>query len=252
MSSSENEGGTSRRSELKKLHFQKTQEMKKAKSKADKEAVEAKFRDLEASLLSISNPLAGSNVPSLEILPESLYRAQGEVSRAQKKRESKRAREDMKRADIVAAVGDGSAEAALALNEMSDIMSQVPEGFIVKDIPSDGDCMFASLTVQMEGLFCSRDVREMVADYLSANEEDFKFFIDEESSFEDYCAGIRSSSWGSELELEIVSRIFEKPILVYTPERVISIGENFTTKPLRVSFHRLQYSSPHYNAVVPG
>jgi hypothetical protein len=92
----------------------------------------------------------------------------------------------------------------------------------------------------------------MVADYLSANEEDFKYFIDEESSFEDYCAGIRSSSWGSELELEIVSRIFEKPILVYTPERVISIGENFTTKPLRVSFHRLQYSSPHYNAVVPG
>ena len=253
MSSSENEGASSRRGELKKLHFQKSQEMKKAKSKADKEAIEAKFRDLEANLLGTSKVPAGADPQPDEVLPASLYKEQSEMSRAQKKKESKRAKDELKRAELVAAVGDGSAEAALALSEMAAIQERLPTRFIIKDIPSDGDCMFSSLTVQMEGSFAPRDLREMVADYLSANEDEFKFFMDDESSFDDYCSGIRTSSWGSDLELEIVSRILEKPILVYTPDRVISIGENFSSSdPLRVSFHRLQYSSPHYNAVVPG
>ena len=250
MSSSEDESKPSRRAELKKLHFQKSQELKKAKSKADREAVEDKFRKLESDLMGdLKAPVVVTNT----VLPESLYKTEQEVSRTQQKKAQRKDKEDAKRAAIVAQVGDGSLEAQLSVTEMQDIVARIPPEFRIENIPSDGDCMFQSIVVQLNAGLSSKDLRALVSDHLIAHEEEFKFFLeDPEMGYEEYCEGIRNTAWGSELELQAISAILERSILVYTQDRIITVGEHYTgeSEPLRVSFHLRQYSSPHYNAVV--
>jgi hypothetical protein len=250
MTSSDDEGKPSRRAELKKLHFQKSQELKKAKSKADKEAIEDKFRKLESELMGdLKAPVVETNT----VLPDSLYKTDQEVSKTQHKKAQRKDKEQAKRAAIVAAVGDGSIEAQLSMSEMQDIVGRIPSEFRIENIPSDGDCMFQSIVVQLNDGFSSTDLRALVADHLIAHEEDFKFFLEEpDKGYEEYCEGIRNTAWGSELELQAISLILKRSVLVYMQDRIITIGEQFTdeTEPFRVSFHLRQYSSPHYNAVV--
>jgi len=248
-SESEIESQPSKRSEIKKLHFQKNQELKKAKSKADKDKIEAKYKELENKWA----PQVVEVDTEIPVVPLSLYKDQQEISRAQQKKESKKTKEEAKRQETIAAVGDGSLELELAKNERAAIESRIPAGFHIMETRADGDCMFASLRAHLGDSMTCTEIRNLVADFLIANEDEFKFFV-YESDFTVYCNGLRESAWGSQIELEALSRIMERCILVYTPDRIITVGESFKTDEielLRISFHQRQFSSPHYNAVVP-
>jgi hypothetical protein len=246
MSNSPAEEQPSRRNELKKLHFQKAQELKKAKSRAEKERIEAKYKDL-GERDSEPSPHAFSPI----VLPESLYREEHEVSRAQMKKVARKAKEEAKRKEIVASVGDGSLELELAQNESLCIKEKIPAGFEIIQIAADGDCMFASLQAHLGESISCKELRELIADFLSSHEDEFRFFVDRED-FQEYCEEVRTTAWGSDIELEALSRLLERSIIVLTAERIITVGEQFSeqTEPLRISFHLHQYSSPHYNAVM--
>jgi hypothetical protein len=236
---------SSRRSELKKLHFEKTQELKRAKSRAEKDQIELKYKELEKGHISGNTQLDDS--ASAIFLPESLYTEQKEPSRSQAKKEAKQAKEAARRAEIVSQVGDGSIEVELALNERKQIESRIPEEFEIKQVPADGECMYASIILQLGGSLTCNDLRNSVADFLESHEEEYKLFLDED--FNEYCSGVRSSTWGSEIELQVISRIYNRCITVYTSEGIIPISQG-EEPPIRLSFHLRQYSSPHYNAVV--
>lgn len=243
MSSAEDSPGPSKREELKKLVFQRSQELKKCKTKQEKEQVETKYKVFEDALLGKSNAVQQA-APSI---PLNLYSDQPkELSKSQKKKVSKNEREKLARDAVVTQVGDGSLEQALSKEEIKDIENQLPEGVTIAQIPADGDCMFSSIIMHVS---CTvLDLRERISSYIKSHREEFECFIDE--NFDSYCESIRKSAWGSDIELEATSRIFERPVKIFAKRRILSFGESFKSEPILLSFHERQYSSAHYNAVV--
>ena len=43
-------------------------------------------------------------------------------------------------------------------------------GFVIKDVPADGDCLFSAISVQLESIGIeSRDLRSAIAHYMEQN-----------------------------------------------------------------------------------
>ena len=244
MSSSESEQ-TSHRAELKKLQFQRSQELKKAKSKQDKQAIELKYQVLEEALKGTAKKQEAVISAPEVLIPESLYKQQ-DVSKAQQKKEKKKDRLAQERASIVNTVGDGAAELAWSKAELEAISRRLPSGFEIEQIDPNGDCLFTSISIQLDAKSPSQ-LRNNIADFLESNSDDFAAFVDQE--FGEYVNGIRTSSWGSHVELEATSRLLQRRIIVFTSDQKLEFGPPHAN-PIRMSFHERQYSSPHYNAVI--
>jgi hypothetical protein len=246
--SSDEEEGSSRRSELRKLHHQKTMELKKVKSKVDKKSIEEKYTKLEAELLG-KLPVAAT--PATILLPPTLY-VEKDVSKSQLKKEKREASKLAHEQAVRDAVGDGSEALELKRIENDHIVRKLPESYCIREIPADGDCLFASVATQLNDGTTVPMLRNTVSDYLLEHKSEFAPFVDEsECDFQEYCESIRGAKWGSDLELEAISRILERNIMVLTAESQHVFGEQFTSSdPIRLSFHQRQYTSNHYNAVV--
>jgi len=250
MSDTEEDSKPSRRAELKKLQFQKSQELKKAKNKNEKIFIEDKFSKFETDLLGVSN-YACDKIDEQASAPQDLYSSSPrETSRSQKKKEEKALRESEKKREILAQVGDGSFETKVRDSEIIAIQSRIPNGFVIHDIPADGDCMFSSICMYLTNL-THQELRNEIANYLEQHEDELSPFLDDEdvSSFGEYVESVRSNRWGGQMELEAVSRISNKKILVYTSSNILEFGEA-DGEPIRLSFHEHQMTSNHYNAVV--
>jgi hypothetical protein len=254
MSDAESDSQTSsRRAALKQLQFSKSQELKKAKFKNDKKLIEEKYAKLE-------NELLGHTTDSLPTQPTQsaplvLYSdTPKEISKSQKRKEEKQARLEERKHEIVKQVGDGSLELALKEEEMNAIKSRIPKGFQIRFVEADGDCMFSSMCASVPNTSVA-DLRNRIADYLLSNREEFEMFLDsDDCSFEDYCDSLRANRWGSDVELEACARLLRVPIAVFTANNVLKFGEQFEgngSPVVRLSFHRHQLTSCHYNAVVP-
>ena len=249
MSSSDDSSGPSKREELKKLVFQKSQELKRCKSKQQKDDVEAKYKLLEYALRGNDRPSVSEKNPLLSPITEgNLYSDQPrELSKTQKKKEARSERDKVSREALVAQLGDGSFEKGLSEQEMTEIIDKIPEGYKMTQIPADGDCMFSSIAVQVNHTVI--DLREKIASFLELHREDFECFMDYDLS--SYLESLRKSAWGSDIELEASSRIYQRPVKVITKNKVLVFGEAFqSAEPIFLSFHESQFSSPHYNAVV--
>ena len=244
MSSSESEQ-TSHRAELKKLQFQRSQELKKAKSKQDKQTIELKYQVLEEALKGTVNKQEAVVIAPEVLMPESLYKKQ-DVSKAQQKKERKKDRLAQERASIVNTVGDGAVELELRKAELEAISRRLPTGLAIEQIDPNGDCLFTSISIQLDAISPSQ-LRNNIADFLESNSEDFAGFVDQD--FGEYVHGIRTSSWGSDVELEAVSRLLQRRIIVFTRDQTLEFGSAHAN-PIRMSFHEKQFSSPHYNAVI--
>jgi len=140
-----------------------------------------------------------------------------------------------------------------------------------KQIPPDGNCLYAAIADQLElqGHQVEKNhylyLRKLTADYMLRHADEFMPFLDipsgkalNEGEFRRYCNEIEnSSSWGGQLELKALSSALELPILVYTADAdspPIEMGAEFlsSVEPLRLSYHRHAYSlGEHYNSVIP-
>lgn len=138
-------------------------------------------------------------------------------------------------------------------------------GLSIKEIPSDGNCLYAAIADQLQQKQREFDVKSLrcqVADYLRKNRDEIlPFLIKEgtedtynEEEYMAYCLRVESTSeWGGHTEIRALSDVLSSPIEVIQADGAnVVIGENLSGSQLIVTYHRHAYGlGEHYNSVVP-
>jgi hypothetical protein len=127
------------------------------------------------------------------------------------------------------------------INEsMQRTLSNIPELYY-QEIPGDGHCLFAAV-----GLYLGENqgfIRSKVSSNLEHNLDEFRGFIQlaEGQTLEDYFEAVRSGKeWASHVEIEILMRLLDRPILSIGPTgRLINPqdAERFKGEPIFVAYN---------------
>lgn len=127
----------------------------------------------------------------------------------------------------------------------------------IKEMESDGNCLFRSLSDQLYNDYGKRheQVRCEICDFLEANEDKFAAFLfldeDEEDvcKFEEYVSRMRNyGEWGGDVEVVCASRLYRRRITIYSVSGVYNIEPNVDELPehdLLLSYHE----NSHYNSI---
>jgi len=184
------------------------------------------------------------------------------VSKAQKRRDKKTEKDKQRLEDIDKQEEEN--KNGIRHLEQEKIKSLL-EGRNLKlaEIPSDGDCMFAGLVHQLVQLNLNStvtDLRRNTADELMKNKADYSPFLSNPSTgdmlsdpeYQAYCSKMASTpAWGGQVELQAMATVLERPIEVVQAEGPpVVVGEQFSRKPLILTYHRHAYGlGEHYNSV---
>eukprot|EP00088_Acartia_fossae_P024056 TRINITY_DN2502_c0_g1_i4.p1 TRINITY_DN2502_c0_g1~~TRINITY_DN2502_c0_g1_i4.p1 ORF type:complete len:316 (-),score=98.85 TRINITY_DN2502_c0_g1_i4:1534-2451(-) len=192
--------------------------------------------------------------------------SQNKTSKAQKRRDKKAAKERERQQEIEKAEEEN--KTGPRAKEHEAILAKLKsKNYRLKEIPSDGDCLFASIADQLKNLSLELSVaqlRDKTATELEAKSEEYLPFLSNpntgdmltEDEYKDYCHKMRSTPvWGGQLELKALSVVLSRPIQVIQGEGPdIVIGEEFSSagQPLLLTYHRHLHSlGEHYNSVSP-
>ncbi|KAJ3163531.1 OTU domain-containing protein 6B [Geranomyces michiganensis] len=142
----------------------------------------------------------------------------------------------------------------------------VPLNLRIKEIPPDGHCMYSAVADQL-GVHAGdhtktyKEMRTLAAGFLRSHPDDFipflvnnngDMFTNEEFAL--YCEQVESSAaWGGQTELQALARALGRPIhIVQAGSPTLVVGEQFSTEPLFVSYHKHAYGlGAHYNSLLP-
>ncbi|KAL2649629.1 hypothetical protein R1flu_017757 [Riccia fluitans] len=156
-----------------------------------------------------------------------------------------------------------------------------PLGYTLKEIKSDGHCLYRAVEDQIAlhpelVQYSYQELRRLAASYMRTHPEVFMPFIGAESpegekpgdtlqtKFERYCGEVETTAaWGGQLELGALSHALRKHIVVCSatlPD--VEMGKEYkedhlegapTLNPsIRVSYHRHAFGlGEHYNSVIP-
>ncbi|XP_033626290.1 deubiquitinase OTUD6B-like [Asterias rubens] len=187
----------------------------------------------------------------------------GRVSKAQKRRDKKAAKE--KQREECGAEDAANLEFSSRRIEEKKIESVLASrGLKVKEISSDGHCLYNAVQHQL-GLrgteVTMQKIRERVADYMRSHIDDFLYFLSKADSdepytldeYESYCRDIETTAaWGGQPEMSAMTSIFKIPIQVIQADSpAVNIGEQFQQDPLVLIYHRHAYGlGEHYNSVI--
>ena len=133
----------------------------------------------------------------------------------------------------------------------------------IKQIPSDGHCMYRAIEDQLKDHHNSWTVatlRNQTAKYIHSHFDDFLPFLTNPNTgdmyskeeFEKYCDDIaNTAAWGGQLELRALSHILQTPIeVVQMDSPSIIVGEEYSGKPIILVYMRHAYGlGEHYNSV---
>ena len=124
-------------------------------------------------------------------------------------------------------------------------------GLELRSIPSDGNCLFASIVDQTSGLSV-RQLRETVAKYLREHREEYEPFID--TDYDVYCDKLsKENVWGGQIELQVCAIILQRPIEVIQGDgnQPIQINHSSSKSPIIITYHRYLYANgEHYNSTI--
>jgi OTU domain-containing protein 3 len=72
-------------------------------------------------------------------------------------------------------------------------------------VGGDGNCLFRSFADQLEGNECSHTIfRKSAIEYMIEHQDHFKFFIEDDKSFENYIKEMSTDGiWGGNLEIYV-------------------------------------------------
>ncbi|CAK0784589.1 hypothetical protein CVIRNUC_007793 [Coccomyxa viridis] len=192
------------------------------------------------------------------------------VSKAQKRRQA-REQEDAEReqriADELAQMGDS--ERLVEERSLAQLLQ--PLGLAVQDIPADGHCLYRAVNDQLRGHSNGAGaadeywaIRAKAAAYMRAHPDQFLPFMpeaadegvqDPQARFEEYCSEVeKSSAWGGQLELEALSRAYQRRITVYSVGMPpVDMGPEFKgPEKLQLCYLRHAYGlGEHYNSIKP-
>uniref|UniRef100_A0A2K5QS30 ubiquitinyl hydrolase 1 n=1 Tax=Cebus imitator TaxID=2715852 RepID=A0A2K5QS30_CEBIM len=133
----------------------------------------------------------------------------------------------------------------------------------IKQIPSDGHCMYRAIEDQLKEKDCALTVialRSQTAEYMQSHVDDFLPFLTNPNTgdmytpeeFQKYCDDIvNTAAWGGQLELRALSHILQTPIeIIQADSPPIIVGEEYSQKPLILVYMRHAYGlGEHYNSV---
>lgn len=175
--------------------------------------------------------------------------------KARKKREAKKEKERKRQEEI----GKETAEAGPSMRalELESLELQLkPESLEIKEIQSDGNCLYRAVAAQIGGGKDYTEIRRLCADVLKENEDEFAPFCELSetvTTFDQYIERVRNSSdWGGHLELRALSQGLKRPIVVYAAAKPkVVMGEDSDAASILLSYHLHYYSlGEHYNQVV--
>ncbi|XP_054446225.1 deubiquitinase OTUD6B isoform X1 [Pteronotus mesoamericanus] len=184
------------------------------------------------------------------------------ISRAQKRRDKKAALEKEQKERIAEAEIENLHGARHVESEkLAQILAA--RQLEIKQIPSDGHCMYRAIEDQLEGRGCPLTVaalRSQTAKYMQSHMEDFLPFLTNPNTgdmytpeeFGKYCDDIaNTAAWGGQLELRALSHILQTPIeIIQADSPPIVVGEEYPKKPLILVYMRHAYGlGEHYNSV---
>ncbi|XP_062346129.1 deubiquitinase OTUD6B isoform X4 [Cinclus cinclus] len=133
----------------------------------------------------------------------------------------------------------------------------------IKQIPSDGHCMYRAIEDQLkdhQNSWTVATLRNQTAKYMQSHFDDFLPFLTNPNTgdmysreeFEKYCDDIaNTAAWGGQLELRALSHILQTPIeVVQMDSPPIVVGEEYSGKPITLVYMRHAYGlGEHYNSV---
>lgn len=244
----------------------KIQGLKKTASKGDKKKkkeITEEIAKLEADLnQKHDQELAELKSGQIEDVSDALENTEikdestKKVSKAQKRRDKKAEKERERQEDIEKQ--DEENKLGLRHMETEKIKSILASrGLQIHEIPSDGDCLFAGISYQIQNSLLVKDLRKLTEETLLSNKEDFQPFLSlDDKGFEDYCLKMGSTpKWGGHVEISALSKALKKPIEVIQAEGpLVQVGtdEFKDQKPLILTYHRHYYGlGEHYNSVEP-
>jgi len=182
---------------------------------------------------------------------------ENKVSKAQKRRDKKAEKEKERLEDIDRQEEENKlGQRHIETEKIKAILEA--RALKIKDIPSDGDCLFAGVIHQLQNNMKVSELRRLTSDLLLSQPDDFKPFLSleymEDSEFEDYCEKMATTpKWGGQVEITALSRALRKPIEVIQAEGPIvqvGIDEFNDQKPIVLTYHRHYYGlGEHYNSV---
>ncbi|XP_012868003.1 PREDICTED: OTU domain-containing protein 6B isoform X3 [Dipodomys ordii] len=184
------------------------------------------------------------------------------ISKAQKRREKKAALEKEREERIAEAEIENLSGARHVENEkLTEILAA--RELEMKQIPSDGHCMYRAIEDQLKTQDCTLTVaklRSQTAEYMQSHRDDFLPFLTNPNTgdmytpeeFGKYCDDIvNTAAWGGQLELRALSHILKTPIeIIQADSPPIVVGEEYPKKPLILVYMRHAYGlGEHYNSV---
>lgn len=124
-------------------------------------------------------------------------------------------------------------------------------GLSYQSIPGDGHCLFHAV-----GLYAGRDkdsLRNSVADYIQEHLDEFLeliLAINPDQSPEEYIAAIRRDEWADNLEIIVLMRILNRPIVIIGPDgKIRKTGDDLDASPGEPIF--IYYNGDnHYDALL--
>ena len=150
-------------------------------------------------------------------------------------------------------------------------------GLSMKEIASDGHCMYRAVSHQIDYLSKSDHgsdssksgyviMRRLASEYMRSHKDDFLPFFtapkdekDIEKAYEKHCDRVcNTAEWGGQLELRALMLALKRSIHVYSADSPVmkmrADGDDDNDRAaLRLTFHRHYYAlGEHYNSVVAG
>ncbi|KAJ7374532.1 OTU domain-containing protein 6B [Desmophyllum pertusum] len=190
--------------------------------------------------------------------------SQSKLSKAQKRRDKKAAKEKEREQRISEAELENVHSARnVEAEKLKEILEA--KSLSVKEITPDGNCLYNAIADQLSrrnqqtGM---ETLRKLAADYMLNHQDDFLPFLTDAKTgqvytpdqFVHYCEELAgTTTWGGHLEIQALSQALMMPIEVYQANAaVLRSGEEYDSQPILLSYHHHAYGlGEHYNSVIP-
>jgi hypothetical protein len=141
------------------------------------------------------------------------------------------------------------------------------------DVPGDGNCLFSAIelsnltlenkTAKKQKFFdvnsldkAAARLRKRVINYMKENADEIKPFIQDDETLEEHLKKMKKKTcWGEEVHVHVVTKLFEKPVFVYTQSNsVIAVAHRYGDEFHKVdqsgdNVIRIFHQPEHYQAI---
>ena len=122
-------------------------------------------------------------------------------------------------------------------------------GYYIREVDGDGNCLFRSVCDQLENNEKNHKYyREKTVEFMRANMEKFKPFIEDDQTIEEYIDNMaKNKEWGGNLEIYAMSMALHVNFYIYIYQHPIYIVKNFDDpkQNIMLTYH----DGKHYNSL---